>query len=142
MMEKPHSGKAHNHSVLITLIDDKIIPYGSARFCDVCNAALLSPVDIVAEREECVTTECYARDRIEICLLLFLCKRCRTLCEILLPVAVGNNILALAGDVLVDHVIPVGTSESIKERKFKYPVPLTECPVISLVSGKSCTMHS
>ncbi len=54
-MEKSHSGKYGYHIVLVAGLYDCIVPDGAARLCDIGNASLLCPFNVVSEREECVT---------------------------------------------------------------------------------------
>ena len=107
MMEKSHSCKAHYHAVLVTFTYHEVIPYRSAGFSDICYTALFSTVDIVTEREECIASECNTRNSIKVCLLLLFCKRRRLLGEVLLPVAVCCNILALACNILISRLLIV-----------------------------------
>ena len=54
-MEQSHSGKYGYHIVLVAGFYDCIVPDGAARLCDIGNAALLCPFNVVSEWEECVT---------------------------------------------------------------------------------------
>ena len=54
MMEKPHVRKRHSHAVFVAALNHRVITDGSAGFCDVFHAALVSALDVVAEGEESV----------------------------------------------------------------------------------------
>ncbi len=52
VVEQSQSCEAERHVVLVAGLDDCVIPYGSARFCDVLHAAPRRSIDVVAEGEE------------------------------------------------------------------------------------------
>ena len=57
MVEKSDPSECHCHAVLVACLDDVVVTDGSAGFCNVLNAALVSALDVVAEREESVRTD-------------------------------------------------------------------------------------
>ena len=56
-MEQTDSGECHSHSILITGLNYIIITDGTTWLGDVFDAALISPVNVVAKWEECVRTQ-------------------------------------------------------------------------------------
>ena len=52
MMEQTNSGKRHNHIVFVAALDHQIISHGTAGLGNIRYAALLSPLNVVAEGEE------------------------------------------------------------------------------------------
>jgi hypothetical protein len=52
MMKKPYPAHGHDHAVVVAGVDDEVIAHRAAGLHDVTDAALLGPVDVVAEREE------------------------------------------------------------------------------------------
>ena len=54
VMEQPDSGEAHHDAVFIAGLDDIVVTDGSARLCDVADAAAVSTLYIVTKGEECI----------------------------------------------------------------------------------------
>ena len=52
VMEQSDSGKCHCHTVFVTSCDYILISYRSARLCNIFHTALMSPLNVIAEREE------------------------------------------------------------------------------------------
>ena len=52
MMEQADAGEGHYHVIFITGCDYILITDGTARLCDILNAALVSALDVVAEGKE------------------------------------------------------------------------------------------
>ena len=117
MVEQSHSGEAHCDSVFVAGFDYVFIANASAGFCYIGNTAAARSFNVVSEGEECVGRKSYAGDRVEICLLFFLCQLFRTGSEVVLPYVVAQHVLILFGDVNVDYVVSVGSAEGGKEGK-------------------------
>ena len=71
MVEEADAGKAHDHVVRVTGSDDVVVADGAAGLCHILHAAAISSLDIVAEGEECIGTECYIGVARQPFLLLF-----------------------------------------------------------------------
>lgn len=115
MVEQAHTGERHDHAVFVAALYNKVVADGTAGLCDIFNSAALCSLDVVAEREECVRAERYAVYRGEICLDFLVGKRLGAGGEILLPVALGADILFVSVDVAVNDIVPVGAAYRILE---------------------------
>ena len=73
-MEQADAGEGHYHVVFIAGCDDIVVTDGTARLCDILNAALVSALNVVAEGEEGVGTKGNAGQLIQPCALFFSCK--------------------------------------------------------------------
>ena len=91
-MEQADAGEGHYHVIFITGCDDILITDGTARLCDILNAALVSALNVVAEGEEGIGTKGNAGQLIQPCAFFFSRKNGRLLCENLLPGAVRADI--------------------------------------------------
>ena len=56
MVEQAHAGEGHGNAVLIAGFDNMVVAHAAAGLCYVGHAALMRPLDIVAEGEESVRT--------------------------------------------------------------------------------------
>ena len=92
-----------------------VVTDGSAGFCNVLNAALMSTLDVVTEGEESVRAKSYVVVLSEPSLLLFSCEYSRLNLEDVLPCAFCENVLILVRDVNVDSVVSVRSSDVINE---------------------------
>ena len=84
-MEQADAGEGHYHVIFITGCDYILITDGTARLCDILNAALVSALNVVAEGEEGIGTKGNAGQLIQPCAFFFSRKNGRLLCENLLP---------------------------------------------------------
>ena len=57
MVEQTDTCEGHSHAVLVTALDDSVVSDGSARLCDVLDAALLRALDVIGEWEESIGAE-------------------------------------------------------------------------------------
>ena len=60
-MEEPNASKGHGDAILVAGHDDVVVTHGATCLSDVLHAALMSPFDVVAEGEESVAAQRYAR---------------------------------------------------------------------------------
>ena len=56
VMEQADTGECQYHVVFVAGCDDILITDGTARLCDILNAALVSALNVVAEGEEGIGT--------------------------------------------------------------------------------------
>lgn len=54
VVEQTNTGKCHGNSVFIAGFNNIVIPHRTARLCNVLNAALMSPLNIISEGEESI----------------------------------------------------------------------------------------
>ena len=141
-MEKSDACECHSHVILVASHDDMIVTDGSAGLSDILNAALSSSLDVITEGEECIGTEAYVEVLLEPLLLLFLCKYFGLNLEELLPSALGKNVVVLIGDIDIDSVVSVRSSDTVYELKSHDLGVLTEPPDICLVTCKSCAVDT
>ena len=100
-MEQAHAGEGHDHALLVTLFDDQIITYGTAGLGDVLHTGGKGPLDVVAEGEEGVAAQSNIAAGCQPGLLIAFRQPLRLLSEVILPDAVGADILFIAVDVMV-----------------------------------------
>ena len=58
MMEQTDSGKCHCHIVFVAGLDNVIVTDGTARLCNICNAASMCALDVISKWEERIGTKC------------------------------------------------------------------------------------
>ena len=114
-MEQTHTGKGHGDSVLVALCNDQIVTDGAAGLGDVLNAGGDAALDGVGEGEESVGAQGDGITRIQPCPLLFGGQRLRTDSKVILPNALGADILFVAIDVAVDDIVTAGTAQVCAE---------------------------
>ena len=102
----------------------------------------MSTLDIVAEGEESVGTEANIGVLSDPCLLFLNSEDFGLLGEYLLPLTVSQNVLILIADINVDSVVTVCTSYVSLERKSHYLGVLSQPPVVSLLTCKTCAVDS
>ena len=54
MMEQTNACECHCDAVLVASINNIVVAYGATCLCDILHTALVSTLNVVAEREECV----------------------------------------------------------------------------------------
>ena len=137
MVEQPDPRERHGHAVLVACLDDVVVTDRTAGFCDVLNAALVSALNVVAEREESVRTDGYVCILCDPLLLLFHGQYLRLNFEKCLPYAVSQYIIVLFGNVNVDGVVTDRTADVVNKLKSHDLRMLSEPPDVCLVSCKS-----
>ena len=141
-MEQTNASERHCHVIFVAAFNDCVITHGTARLCDVLHTALLCALDIVTEREERVRTKTYAGHLIQPCAFLFSGENFRFYLEDLFPRAVCQNIHVFLSDIYVDGIVSVRAADTIHKLKIQYFRALAQEPVVSLLSGKSCTVYT
>ena len=142
VVEQTHTRKGHGHAVFVAAIDNNVIANRAAGLCNILDAATLCSLDVVVKREEGVRTQSNTVDGSKVSKLLLTGKGCRLLGKVLLPVALGANVLFVLIDVTVDDVVSVRTSERRFERQVQYLVVLTQEPGVGFSAGKACAMDT
>ncbi len=111
MVEQPHSSKGHNHVVLVAFFDDQVIPNGTAGLGHVAHTGLEGPLDVVREGEEGIRAQGDVLPGGQELPLLFLGQGLRTLGKVVLPNALGADVLFVAVDIAVNYIVPVGPAQ-------------------------------
>lgn len=117
-MEEANVSKRHSDAVLVAGINNMIVTDTTACFCYVFNTTLMSTLNIVAEWEESITTYRYTLVLGNPSLLLLAGQWLRLLCKELLPNAVLQYILPLIGDIDIDGIVAVGTTDLLLKGRF------------------------
>ena len=102
MVEQPHSGEGHDHVVFVAFGNDQIVTDGTARLGDILHAAGFGPLDVVGKGEESVGTQSHAIDGAQERALVLFGQPLGLLGEVVLPDAVGTDILLISVDVAVN----------------------------------------
>ena len=93
-----------------------VVTYAAACLCNIFYAALVRTLNVVAEWEERVRTECDTRILGNPLLAFLTCQRLWTFREELLPYAILQHIFILVRNLNVDGVVTVGTADAFLER--------------------------
>mgnify|MGYP001064455127 CR=1 FL=1 len=141
-MEQAQAGECHCNTVLIAGLNNIIITDRAACLCNILNAAAMRTLNVIAEREECVTAESNVLQLCNPSLFLFASQRFRFFSEEVFPYAVSQYILIIIGDVNVDGVVAVGAAYSVNEREVHYFRVLAQPPYIGLVSCEACAVDT
>ncbi len=141
-MEQTHAGERHCDAVLVASVDDIVVTYRTACLCYILYAALVSTLDVVAEREESVRTESYAAVLGYPCLLLLHCEHLGLLLEEHLPCSVTQNVVMVLRDIYVDGVVAISATDVVHEGKIHHLRVLAQPPDVSLVAGETCAVDA
>ena len=104
---------------------------------DIVDAAAMSPFDVVAKGEEGVAAKGYAVKLSNPGLLFFPRKGLRFFRKEILPDAVGQYVFIIIGNVDVDGVVPVRTTDVVAEGQAQDFRVLTEPPYIGLIASQA-----
>ena len=115
VMEQTHTGEGHDDAVLVALLDDQIVPDGAAGLGNVLHTGGIGPLDVVREGEEGIGAQSHILTGGQPLTLVLLGQRFGLTGEVVLPDAVGADILFIAVDVAVNDVVPVGTAQILPE---------------------------
>lgn len=108
MVEQAQAGERHCNTVLVAGLNNIVITDRAACLCNILHAAAMRTLNVIAEREECVTAKSNVLQLSNPSLFLFASKRFRFFGEEVFPYAVSQYILIIIGDVNVDGVVAVG----------------------------------
>ena len=136
MVEQPHSGKGHGNIALVALFNDQIVPDGAAGLGNVADTGGAGTLDIVSKGEESVGAQAHAGEGVQKFPLFRLGQGLGTGREIVLPDAIGANVLFIAVDIAVNDIVPVRTAEIAAERQAQRLGVLPQEPGIRLGTGK------
>ena len=119
MVEQPHTGEGHNNAVFVALLDDQVIPDGAAGLGNIADTGGIGPLDVIREGEEGIGAQRNATDGIQVGPLVLGCEPVGLLREVVLPDALGADILFVAVDVAVNDVIPARTAQIFRKGRFR-----------------------
>ena len=142
VVEQPHPRKSHDHAAFVAGLDHEVVAYRAAGLGDISDSAFVRSLDIVRKREESVGAQSNAVDSIEVRSLLFIGEGLGSLGEVLLPNAVGGNVLFVSVDVAVDDVIAVGTADIAPERQAEYLFRPAQEPCVGLRAREARTVDA
>ena len=142
MVEQSHAGEGHDDTVLVALFDDQVITDGAAGLGNVLDAGSHATLDGVGKGEECVGAQGYGITGIQPCTLFFGSQRLGTDGEVVLPDALGANVLFVAVDVAVDDVVTAGATQVGTERQIQGLGMLTQEPGVSLAACQTDTVDT
>ena len=141
-MEQAHTSEGHYDTILIAGLNHMVISNGAAGLRDVFNTGLACALNIVTEGEECIGTNRNTGHSCNPSLLFFSSQHFRLNLKGLLPYALSQNIFIFVGDVNVDGVVAVGTTDVINELETQHFGMLTEHPVISLAACQTGAVNT
>ena len=120
-----------------------VVAHRAAGLCDILHAALVGPLDVVAEGEEGVAAQCHVRVLCYPCFLLFPCQHLRLAGEELLPGPVAQHVVVLVfRDIHVDGVVAVGTPYALLEGQAHHLRVLAQPPDVGLVARQSGAVYA
>lgn len=99
----------NNFEKLLSSLDHSIITHRSTRLRNILHATLMSTLNIITEREECIRSQCNIRHLIQPCTFLFLCKYFRFLCESFLPHTISKYIHIFIPDININGIVTFRT---------------------------------
>ena len=141
-MEKTHTGKGHDDAILIALFDDQIVTDGAAGFGDILDTGSGGALDVVGEGEEGIGTQGNSVPGIQPSTLFLRGQRLRTSGEVVLPDAVGADILFVAVDVTVNDVVPIGAAQIVTEGQGQRLGMLPQEPGVGLGACQSGAVNA
>ena len=142
MVEQAHTGERHDHTVAVGAFDHGVVADGPARLGNIGNAALFGALDVIAEREKRVRPEGNAGNGIQIGALLGFGEGFGAGGKILLPNALGANVLFVLIDIAVDHVVAIGAAECGQKRKIQHLLVLAQKPGVGFGAGKARAVNA
>ena len=141
-MEQAQAGECHCNTVLVAGFDNIIITDRAASLCNILHATAMRTLNIIAEREESVTAESNVLQLSNPSLFLFASQRFRFFGEEVFPYAVSQYILIIIGDVNVDGVVAVGTTDAVLKRQSQYLRILAQPPDISFTACQTSAVYA
>ena len=99
-------------------------------------------LNVISEREECVTAESNVLQLCNPSLFLFASQRFRFFGEEVFPYAVSQYIFIIIGDVNVDGVVAVGTTDAVFKRQSQNLRILAQPPDISLAACQTSAVYA
>ncbi len=117
-MEQAHTCKRHCHAKSVARRNYIVVPNRTARLCNIGNATFRRALNIVAKGEKRITAQRNTFDSGKVGFLFFLCQRCRLFCKQCLPYALCQYVLIIIGNVNVNSIVAVRTSNLRQERRF------------------------
>ena len=138
MVEQPDASECHGDAVLVAGHDDVVVADAAAGLCDELDAALVGPLDVVAEGEEGVGAEADAAHLLFPQLLLLAAEGLGALGEEELPLSVAQHVVVLVvREEDVDGVVAVGAAYAGLEGQAEHAGVLTEPPLVGFLSGEA-----
>ena len=119
-----------------------VVAHAAAGLCYVCHAALMRPLDIVAEGEESVRAERNARVLGNPFFLFLARKRFGAFGEELLPSTFCQNVFVVVGNIDVDGVVAIGAAYLLHPRQIHHLRVLAQPPDVGLVAGKARAVNA
>ena len=111
-----------------------IVAHAASGLGDVLHAALVCPLDVVAEGEEGVRAQRHALQRVQPRALLLAAQDVGLLREELLPHAVGQHVVVVVADVDIYGIVAVGTADFLHPRQVQYLRVLAQVPDVGLIA--------
>ena len=142
MMEQADARESHGDAILVARGNDMVITHGAAGLGNVLHAALVCPLNVVAEGEESVRTQRHALQRVQPRALLLAAQDVGLLREELLPYTIGQDIVVVVADVDVDGIVTVGTADFFHPRQVEHLRTLAEIPDVGLVAGQTGVVNT
>ena len=142
VMEQSHAGEGHDHVVLIALGNNQVIADRAAGLGNIGNTGGLCPLDGVGKGEEGIAAQRYTGLCIQEGPLFLSGQGLRTGSKVILPNALSADILFVAIDVAVNHVVTAGAAQILPEGQRQGLGMLAQEPGISLAAGKTGAMNT
>ena len=137
MMEQANARKSHGDVVLVAGGDDMVVAHGTASLSHVGHTAAVGTLDVVAEGEEGVRAQRDAPVEGDPFLFLSTSEHFGFFGEVLLPLAVGQDVHVVVRDVQVDGVVAVGAADLLHPGEVHHLRVLAQPPDVGLVTGQA-----
>ena len=137
MMEQAYTCKRHGDAILVAGVDNIVVAYAASSLCDILYAALVGTLDVVAEWEEGIATQCHTLVLGEPLTTLFCGERLWLLGEEHLPSTVAQHVFPLVRDIHVDGVVAVGATYAWLEGKRHHLRALPHPPCVGLAASQT-----
>ena len=137
MMEQADTGEGHGDAIAVAGGDDMVVADAAAGLSHILHTRLVGAFDVITEGEEGVRAKAYAGVAGYPGSFLLTCERFGAFGEELLPGAVGEDIVMIVGDVDVDGVVAISTTDAGHERQAHHLGMLTQPPNVGLLTGEA-----
>ena len=132
MVEQAHTGKGHDNVVLVALGNHQVIPDRAAGLGNIADTGSIGPLDVIRKGEERVGTQGNTPDGAQEGPLVLLRQALGLAGKVVLPDAVGANVLFIAVDVAIDDIVPIGSAQVLTEGQVQGLGVLAQEPGIRL----------
>ena len=134
-MEQAQAGEGHSDAIFIAGFNNIVIADGATCLSNILHAAAMSTFDIVTKGEEGITAKGNVLQLCQPSLLFSTSQRLWLFGEEVFPNAIGQNILVVIGNININGIIAIRTTNALFKGQCQHLRVLAQPPNVSLVTS-------